>query len=72
MKILPVVLCGGAGTRLWPMSRENFPKQLLALNGDQSLLQQTAARLQGLKSPRGEAAETAPRLLDYLESLRSP
>ena len=56
MKVLPVVLCGGAGTRLWPMSRENFPKQLLALNGDQSLLQQTAARLQGLKSPRGEAA----------------
>ena len=56
MKVLPVVLCGGAGTRLWPMSRENFPKQLLALNGDQSLLQQTAARLLGLKSPRGEAA----------------
>jgi mannose-1-phosphate guanylyltransferase/mannose-6-phosphate isomerase len=40
-----VILCGGAGTRLWPVSRQLFPKQLLPLMGNQSLLQQTATRL---------------------------
>ena len=40
-----VILCGGSGTRLWPLSRTMQPKQLLALNGDKTLLQQTAARL---------------------------
>jgi len=45
--IRPVILCGGAGTRLWPVSRQTFPKQLLPVAGDQSLLQQTASRLSG-------------------------
>ena len=40
-----VILCGGRGTRLWPLSRTLRPKQLLALNGEQTLLQQTALRL---------------------------
>lgn len=40
-----VILCGGSGTRLWPLSRTLRPKQLLALNGDETLLQQTARRL---------------------------
>lgn len=40
-----VILCGGSGTRLWPLSRTLRPKQLLALNGEQTLLQQTATRL---------------------------
>lgn len=40
-----VMLCGGSGTRLWPLSRKLKPKQLLALNGEQTLLQQTALRL---------------------------
>jgi mannose-1-phosphate guanylyltransferase / mannose-6-phosphate isomerase len=40
-----IILCGGSGTRLWPLSRTMHPKQLLALNGDESLLQQTARRL---------------------------
>lgn len=44
-KIYPVILSGGAGKRLWPMSRTHYPKQLLPLNGAQSLLQQTALRL---------------------------
>lgn len=44
----PVVLAGGAGTRLWPLSREHRPKQFLNLLGPQSLLQQTLARLDGL------------------------
>ncbi len=40
-----LILCGGSGTRLWPLSRTLRPKQLLALNGDETLLQQTAKRL---------------------------
>lgn len=43
-KIAPVILSGGAGTRLWPMSRAARPKQLLALTADRSMLQLTAAR----------------------------
>ena len=42
--IHPVVLSGGSGTRLWPLSRELFPKQMHALSGDRSLLQQTVLR----------------------------
>ncbi|MGN6849673.1 MAG: mannose-1-phosphate guanylyltransferase/mannose-6-phosphate isomerase [Sphingomicrobium sp.] len=45
--VRPVILCGGAGTRLWPLSRQQFPKQLLKLTGEQSLLQETVARLSG-------------------------
>ena len=45
--IRPVILCGGAGTRLWPVSRQTFPKQLLPVTGEQSLLQQTAIRVSG-------------------------
>src|SRR5882672_4189413 len=45
--IQPVILCGGSGTRLWPLSREHYPKQLHALNGEGTLLQQTALRLRG-------------------------
>lgn len=44
-RIVPVVLSGGAGTRLWPMSRASYPKQLLALTTDRSLLQETVARV---------------------------
>ena len=43
--ITPVILSGGAGTRLWPMSRESFPKQFLPLASEQSMLQQTALRV---------------------------
>ena len=43
-KIIPVILCGGSGTRLWPISRENMPKQFLSLTGQESLLQMTALR----------------------------
>ena len=44
----PVILSGGSGTRLWPLSREQYPKQLLPLIGDDSLLQATVQRLAGL------------------------
>jgi len=45
MKIHPVVLCGGSGARLWPMSRGGHPKQFLRLCGEHTLLQQTLLRL---------------------------
>ena len=46
-KLCPVILSGGAGTRLWPLSRELYPKQLLPLASDRSLLQDTARRVGG-------------------------
>jgi len=48
--LIPVILSGGAGTRLWPLSRELYPKQLLALTGDRTMLQQTALRVEGLSA----------------------
>lgn len=48
IKLLPVILSGGSGSRLWPLSREYYPKQLLAPLGEDSLLQGTACRLSGL------------------------
>lgn len=47
--VLPVLLCGGSGTRLWPLSREAYPKQFLPLAGKESLLQATCLRLRGLQ-----------------------
>jgi mannose-1-phosphate guanylyltransferase/mannose-1-phosphate guanylyltransferase/mannose-6-phosphate isomerase len=44
-RIIPVILCGGAGTRLWPLSRAARPKQMLAVGGEESLLRRTAARV---------------------------
>jgi len=46
-----IIMAGGSGTRLWPLSRRRTPKQLLALTGDTSLLQQTVARLGSLLKP---------------------
>jgi mannose-1-phosphate guanylyltransferase/mannose-6-phosphate isomerase len=46
--IVPVILSGGAGTRLWPASRSMYPKQLLPLVGDHTMLQDTALRLDGM------------------------
>ena len=48
MQIHPVILCGGSGTRLWPMSRGGYPKQYLKLTGEHTLVQQTALRLRGI------------------------
>src|SRR5947209_17624415 len=55
--IHPVILSGGSGTRLWPMSRSHYPKQFLPLVGDASLLQEAALRV-----PR-EAGFAAPRVV---------
>jgi mannose-1-phosphate guanylyltransferase/mannose-6-phosphate isomerase len=46
--VFPVILSGGAGTRLWPLSREMYPKQLLALTSAQTMLQETILRLAGI------------------------
>lgn len=46
--LVPVVLSGGGGSRLWPLSREHYPKQCLALVNDRTLLQETVGRFQGL------------------------
>ena len=50
-KIIPIILCGGKGTRLWPLSRQSYPKQFLALygNNNKSLLQQTQERISFLR-----------------------
>ena len=50
--LVPVILCGGTGTRLWPLSRATYPKQYWALagSGEETLLQQTQLRLQGLEN----------------------
>ncbi len=53
-QLIPVILSGGAGTRLWPLSRELYPKQLLALTSAHTMLQETALRLAGI------AAAAAP------------
>ena len=48
MKIVPVILSGGSGTRLWPLSRQHYPKQFLPLLGNKSMFQQTMLRLKGV------------------------
>src|SRR5688572_19458984 len=48
MPIVPVILCGGSGTRLWPLSRSHLPKQFLPLVSERTMLQETAARLGNL------------------------
>lgn len=50
MKITPVILSGGSGTRLWPLSRQQHPKQYLPLVGENTMLQETILRLNGLDS----------------------
>jgi mannose-1-phosphate guanylyltransferase/mannose-6-phosphate isomerase len=51
--LIPVILSGGAGTRLWPLSRELYPKQFLPLTGPRTMIQETALRAQGLASAAG-------------------
>jgi mannose-1-phosphate guanylyltransferase/mannose-6-phosphate isomerase len=56
IQVWPVVMAGGSGTRLWPLSRSGFPKQFLVLSGDSSLFQQAVSRLQGLADDRIDVA----------------
>ncbi len=61
ISVAPVILCGGSGTRLWPLSRSGFPKQFLCLTGQHSLFQQAAQRLMGLAEDG--LAVAAPRIV---------
>jgi mannose-1-phosphate guanylyltransferase/mannose-6-phosphate isomerase len=61
IQVTPVILCGGSGTRLWPLSRAGFPKQFLCLTGDDSLFQLAAKRLAGLGAP--DIAVAAPTIV---------
>jgi mannose-1-phosphate guanylyltransferase / mannose-6-phosphate isomerase len=54
--VWPVVMAGGSGTRLWPLSRAGFPKQFLVLSGTTSLFQQAVSRLRGLADARIDVA----------------
>ena len=65
MLIQPVVLSGGSGTRLWPLSREKYPKQLLALIGADSLLQATVRRVESI-----EGATLSPPMVVCNEDYR--
>ena len=49
--ILPVILSGGSGTRLWPYSREAYPKQFLAFTGENTLIQETVSRIEEMPLP---------------------
>ena len=57
LNIVPVIMAGGAGTRMWPLSRALYPKQFLALHGPQTLFQQAVQRVAGLA---GDAIDAAP------------
>lgn len=65
LHITPVILCGGSGTRLWPLSRAGFPKQFLSLTGDESLFQQAARRLAGLAGGDAELAVAPPLVVTH-------
>ena len=60
-EVTPVILCGGSGTRLWPLSRTGFPKQFLCLTGNESLFQQAARRLTDLGN--ADIQVTAPLIV---------
>jgi mannose-1-phosphate guanylyltransferase/mannose-1-phosphate guanylyltransferase/mannose-6-phosphate isomerase len=72
--ILPVILSGGGGTRLWPLSSAERPKQFLSLDGDASLLQQTVERVSGpgFARPLLVASERHADLIDEQLSLLGP
>jgi mannose-1-phosphate guanylyltransferase/mannose-6-phosphate isomerase len=80
IELQPVIIAGGSGTRLWPLSRAGYPKQFLALHGTHSLFQQAAQRLQALAAPDIDVAglcvvgneEHRFLMLDQLNTLLAP
>jgi mannose-1-phosphate guanylyltransferase/mannose-1-phosphate guanylyltransferase/mannose-6-phosphate isomerase len=56
MRFVPVVLCGGSGTRLWPLSRSHLPKQFLPLISERTMLQETVARVRDLEGAQAPIA----------------
>lgn len=64
-KIIPVILCGGSGTRLWPLSRSGFPKQFLSLPGSDgtTLFQQAVERINAIGSDLGDVFSLGPTVI---------
>jgi len=71
MTLVPVLLSGGSGTRLWPASREAYPKQFLPLTGAHTLLQQTWLRLEGLDCAAPLAVANEEHRFVVAEQLRA-
>ena len=69
INVVPVILCGGSGTRLWPLSRTGFPKQFLCSTCKESLFQQAALRLANLGSINIQVV--APRCLHHRNATSS-
>ena len=68
--LTPVILAGGSGTRLWPLSREDYPKQLLHLTGSNTLLQETVTRLDALAEDQAPGFDIQPPLIACAEDHR--
>ena len=60
--LIPIILCGGAGERLWPLSRDEYPKQLLPLVGPETMLLETVRRMAGFVDDNVELA-SAPMIV---------
>jgi mannose-1-phosphate guanylyltransferase/mannose-6-phosphate isomerase len=58
--VYPVIMAGGSGTRFWPLSRQLFPKQLLKIIGDETLIQQTMRRVVSVASAERVIISTNP------------
>jgi mannose-1-phosphate guanylyltransferase/mannose-6-phosphate isomerase len=58
--LYPVILAGGSGTRFWPLSRHLYPKQLLRIIGDETLIQQTMRRVLSCAKPEQVIISTNP------------
>ena len=74
MQIIPVILSGGSGTRLWPLSRKQYPKQYLPLVGDNTMLQETMKVVVGFKGKLSfdtEKSDGAPRKLIDITRLKN-
>lgn len=65
--VTPVILCGGSGTGLLPISRAGFPNQFLSLTGSESLFQQAAKRLMGLRADDIQVANPGTIPLEIIE-----
>lgn len=69
-KLIPVILSGGGGSRLWPLSREQYPKQLLRLTNDHSLLQNTLQRAKQMQNSAGDTLSPLSPLIVTNEAHR--